>query len=52
MMKRAFVKSNPHDDAKMQSKYQGLLQDYLELQKVGFLVFGSVLDFGCFVNFD
>ncbi|WOH03775.1 hypothetical protein DCAR_0623175 [Daucus carota subsp. sativus] len=32
-MKRAFVKNNQHDDAKMQSKYQGLLQDYLELQK-------------------
>lgn len=37
-MKRAFVNNNVQD-AKMQSKYQNLLQDYLELQKVQSLIF-------------
>lgn len=32
MMKRAFTNNNVQD-ARMQSKYQNLLQDYLELQK-------------------
>ncbi|KAL8115882.1 hypothetical protein AgCh_022393 [Apium graveolens] len=33
MMKRAFTNNNVQQDARMQSKYQNLLQDYLELQK-------------------
>lgn len=45
-MKRAF-NYNSVQDARMQSKYQNLLQDYLELQKVqSFFFFMSILDYG------